>query len=55
MLEGLEVPQQELHLQPLLEVIILLEKPQSMLREQVVKALQGKDVRFGKNNYPVCR
>jgi len=34
--------------QPLLEVNVLLEKPQSMLREQIVKALEGQSVRLVK-------
>jgi len=47
-LRQLEKISLEPHLQPLLEVHVLLEKPQSMLREQIVKALAGKNVRLVK-------
>lgn len=47
-LQALELPDLPFHQQPLLEVSVLLDKPQSMLREQIVKALHGKDIRLVK-------
>lgn len=47
-LKQLSLPSLERHQQPLLEVSVLLEKPQSMLRQQIVKALEGQSVRLVK-------
>jgi len=47
-LAQLDLPQVQEQLQPLLEVVVLLDSPQSMLRGQIVKALQGKCVRLVK-------
>ena len=48
LLQALPAQQQSEHLQPLLEVKILLDKPQAMLRETISKAIEGKSVRLVK-------
>lgn len=48
LLQALPAQQQSDHLQPLLEVKVLLDKPQAMLRETISKALEGKSVRLVK-------
>lgn len=44
-LESEEMPREQ---QPLLEVHVLLDKPQALLREKVLQALDGKPVRLAK-------
>lgn len=44
-LDAEEVPREQ---QPLLEVHVLLDKPQALLREKVLQALEGKAVRLAK-------
>jgi len=48
LLEQINFEPQSDHLQPLLEVKVLLDKPQAMLRDQISQALIGKAVRLVK-------
>jgi exonuclease SbcD len=48
LLENLNVEPQNDHLQPLLEVKVLLDQPQAMLRDKISQALVGKAVRLVK-------
>ncbi|QUJ68095.1 exonuclease SbcCD subunit D C-terminal domain-containing protein [Photobacterium sp. GJ3] len=47
-LTSLELDEHPREAQPFLEVPVLLEKPQAMLREKVMQALEGKAVRLAK-------
>lgn len=46
--QGLPEEATEPHLQPLLEVKVLLDEPQAMLRDKITQALEGKAVRLVK-------
>ncbi|NRA59642.1 MAG: exonuclease SbcCD subunit D C-terminal domain-containing protein [Psychrobium sp.] len=48
LLANIDLPWLDPHLQPLLEVVVLLDKPQAMLREKINQALQDKPVRLVK-------
>ncbi|UJF18991.1 exonuclease SbcCD subunit D C-terminal domain-containing protein [Vibrio sp. SS-MA-C1-2] len=47
-LNELTLPELPLHQQPFLEVAILLDQPQTLIREKIQKALEGKSVRLAK-------